>query len=72
MAASKACTGRRLKGLRRDLTGVTEALSLFWEEVSSQGTPLVEPIPGDGSHSLVAANRHLRDVLQALLGSVAA
>lgn len=29
------------------------ALDAFWQEVSQQGTPLIEPIAGDDTHSLV-------------------
>lgn len=39
----------RIEALRRDPAGV----SRFWEELKTQHTPLVEPIAGDPSHSLV-------------------
>ena len=44
----------RLAALQQEIdAGNTAALDGFWQEVSRQGTPLIEPIPGDGEHSLV-------------------
>lgn len=49
------------------------ALARFWQDVTSQGTPLVEPIPGDDRHLLVTflwrGNEATRGVL--ILGSIA-
>jgi hypothetical protein len=43
----------RLAALRRRLkAGDEAALDIFWREVHEQGTPLVEPIPGDDQHTL--------------------
>ncbi|MFQ5832271.1 MAG: hypothetical protein ACE5H4_06200 [Candidatus Thorarchaeota archaeon] len=44
----------KLKLLRRELDGGnTDALETFWQEVASQVTPLIEPVEGDDTHSLV-------------------
>lgn len=40
--------------LRRELeAGHTAALDVFWRDVQAEGTPLIEPIPGDDRHALV-------------------
>jgi enterochelin esterase-like enzyme len=47
-------TSPRLETLQREVeAGNAAALEAFWQEVSQQGTPLIEPIPGDGENSLV-------------------
>lgn len=33
--------------------GDTSALDLFWQQAAAEGTPLIEPIPGDDQHALV-------------------
>src|SRR5687768_5070457 len=44
----------RLAALWSDIkNGDNAALDRFWQEVEKQGTPLIEPIKGDVSHSLV-------------------
>lgn len=44
----------RLEALQQAIeAGDSAALDAFWQEVSRQGTPLIEPIAGDEQHSLV-------------------
>lgn len=44
----------RLVALRAALAAADgAALGRFWAEVAAQGTPLVEPLPGDDGHALV-------------------
>lgn len=44
----------RLGALEKQLkSGSVAALDNFWRELKQQGTPLVEPIPGDDRHVLV-------------------
>jgi enterochelin esterase-like enzyme len=44
----------RIFALRTDVElGRREAVGRFWQEVRKAGAPLVEPVPGDGSNSLV-------------------
>ncbi len=44
----------RLAALQKQLeAGNRSALESFWKEVTNEGTPIVEPIPGDGKHVLV-------------------
>jgi hypothetical protein len=41
----------RLAALQRELeAGYTSALENFWQEVTKQGTPLVEPIKGESRY----------------------
>lgn len=41
----------RLAALEKQLrTGDNAALANFWQQVTQEGTPLVEPIPGDAKH----------------------
>lgn len=55
MTADTSLISPRLAQLQRDLeTGNPHALQSFWEEVAKQGTPLIEPLPNDPLHSLVA------------------
>src|SRR5260370_28409876 len=45
----------RLAALRKDLeAGNRAALEQFWQEVTTQGTPLVEPIQGDERNLFVS------------------
>lgn len=54
MATEQALTSQRLDALQKELAaGNAPALNRFWEEVAQQGTPLIEPIPGDDQHFLV-------------------
>jgi hypothetical protein len=47
-------TNPRSRALERDLAiGDGSALAAFWSAVERDGTPLVEPIPGDAAHVLV-------------------
>lgn len=45
----------RLEALRAALKaeGHDHALAAFWQAVAEEGTPLIEPIPGDPDHSLL-------------------
>jgi enterochelin esterase family protein len=44
----------RLAGLQHELeAGSVASVVAFWHEVAQQGTPLIEPIEGDGEHVLV-------------------
>jgi hypothetical protein len=44
----------RLAALQEELLyGNHTALATFWREITAQGTPLIEPIPGDDIHVLV-------------------
>ncbi|GAB4413202.1 MAG: hypothetical protein Fur0044_07530 [Anaerolineae bacterium] len=44
----------KLDTLRRAVeAGNTAALDAFWQEISQQGTPLIEPLAGDEKHLLV-------------------
>ncbi|MFW9799859.1 MAG: alpha/beta hydrolase-fold protein [Candidatus Thorarchaeota archaeon] len=57
----------KLRLLRQELDGGNmDALEAFWQEVASQGTPLIEPIEGDQTQSLVTflwrADRELNGV----------
>ncbi len=38
--------------------GDASALDLFWQHCKAEGTPLIEPIPGDDSHALVTFLYH--------------
>jgi len=59
----------RIAALRRALeAGDAGALAAFWDEVAREGTPLVEPVAGDDSRSLVTflwrdANPERRNVV---------
>jgi enterochelin esterase-like enzyme len=47
-------TSPRLETLRLAVeAGNTTAIDAFWQELSQQGAPLIEPIAGDDRHSLV-------------------
>ncbi len=54
MTTENAPASPRLAALQQELgAGNPAALDSFWQEAGQQGTPLIEPIPGDGEHSLV-------------------
>jgi enterochelin esterase-like enzyme len=49
-----ASASPRMSQLRRDIeSGTPSATQEFWAEVQRTGTPLVEPIPGNKTHSFV-------------------
>ena len=51
MATEEALMSPRLDTLQKELVaGNTAALNAFWEEITQQGTPLIEPIVGDDKH----------------------
>jgi enterochelin esterase-like enzyme len=44
----------RISALQKSLTeGDAATLDIFWQQVAAEGTPLIEPIPGDDQHALV-------------------
>ena len=44
----------RIKLLRASLeSGKQESVDAFWDEVKKQGTPIIEPLPGDNKNMLV-------------------
>ena len=54
MSTEETLIGPRLQVLQRDIeSGSASALEAFWQEVGQHGTPLIEPIDGDSTHSLV-------------------
>jgi enterochelin esterase-like enzyme len=54
MAVKAARVSPRIAALEASLkTGDVTALAAFWQEVTEQGTPLVESIEGDDTHSLI-------------------
>ncbi|GHO49148.1 enterochelin esterase [Ktedonospora formicarum] len=54
MTADPSLLSPRLAQLQQELEeGSSYALQSFWEEVTKQGTPLIEPLPNDSLHSLV-------------------
>jgi len=54
MSTSEPAASPRLQILRQALEREpSSALLAFWDEISEQGTPLVEPLLGDETHSLV-------------------
>lgn len=54
MGSDQDLLSPRITSLRRELkTGETAVLQSFWREVSQQGAPLVEKIPGDDEFVLV-------------------
>lgn len=54
MTMLEHCVSRRIASLQRKLeAGNTEALDAFWQEVATQGVPLIETIDGDDRHMLV-------------------
>jgi enterochelin esterase family protein len=54
MAAKKPLVSPRIIALEQELaTRNTTALDAFWQEVTEQGTPLIESIEGDDRHKLV-------------------
>lgn len=65
----------RIEALKKQLAaGKSGALAEFWEQVTRQGTPLIEPVPGDDRHVLMTflwrAEKERRNVV--LIGGVAA
>jgi hypothetical protein len=41
----------RIAALQHRLAaGESGALAAFWREVAAEGTPLIEPLPGDDAH----------------------
>ena len=53
MTETQPLLSPRLTVLQRALTSGDEAaFDLFWQEMEAEGTPLIEAIPGDGSHVL--------------------
>jgi enterochelin esterase family protein len=54
MTTGSSLASPRLAALKQELeAGNAAALEAFWQEVSQQGTPLIEPIPGNDQESLV-------------------
>ena len=54
MAATQELDSPRLRALQRALAaGNIAALEAFWDEVATQGAPLIEPLDGDKRHALV-------------------
>jgi enterochelin esterase family protein len=54
LAKSASLFSPRLTALQKQIeAGNSAALRDFWQEVAAQGTPLLEPIPGDEKHVLV-------------------
>lgn len=54
MAEKTVPVSSRIAALEQELTaGDSAALAAFWQEVGEQGAPLIEPIEGDDTHSLV-------------------
>ena len=49
------------------LSGNTTALAAFWQAITSQGTPLIETIPGDDNHVLVTFLWREQEPLQNIL-----
>src|SRR5436190_9853402 len=55
MSTEEILIGPRLQLLQRDIeAGSASALEAFWQEVAARGAPLIEPIEGDSTHSLVS------------------
>jgi hypothetical protein len=51
---SDASASPRISRLRNDIeSGKISAVEEFWAQMRKNGTPLVEPVPGDDRHSLV-------------------
>lgn len=68
METKETLMSPRLTALQSVLeAGNASALSTFWQEMSRQGTPLIEPIEHDEQHRLVTflwrANEELRNVV---------
>ena len=49
------------------IAGNTGILEAFWQEITAQGTPLIEPIPGDANHVLVTFLWREQEPLQNIL-----
>jgi enterochelin esterase-like enzyme len=68
----------RLNALRRRLhAGDSTALDTFWREVAEEGTPLIEPIPGEDNHRLITflwreePGQELRNVVVGTIANLA-
>lgn len=54
MATEVPFVSSKLATLQQEVeAGNVAALDAFWREISQNGTPVIEPIPGDNEHSLV-------------------